>query len=497
VSVCLSTLLDGTGIVVDSGVGAVAVSGLSYDSRRTEPGDLFFALPGVRSDGSAFVRDAVGRGAVAVVTQSGGGEWTVPRLNTGDARNAMGLIGAAFYGRPSGSLKVIGITGTNGKTTTAFLCKHILDASQKRCGLIGTVKYVIGETEIEAPRTTPESVDLQSLLADMRDAGCKAVAMEVSSHAVSQKRTAGVAFDVAAFTNLTQDHLDYHGSMDAYFEAKAGLFDNLLQGGKKAKAVINADDRYGHLLVERIGKKLPVLTFGRGVRADFRATDVNFDASGSTFHLEARGRSYLVRLPLIGSFNIYNALAALAATAAMGTEVRAAVAALANAPQVPGRLERVPAKRQFQVFVDYAHTEDALRNVLVTLRALRPARLIVVVGCGGDRDRSKRPLMAAAASELADLAIFTSDNPRSELPSAILNDMRAGVRAGRRFEEIPEREAAIRHAVEIAAARDIIVIAGKGHENYQEAGGVRTPFDDVKIARRAIEARRVELEEED
>lgn len=496
-SVPLATLLAGTEVTSRPANTPEEITGLCYDSRRAEAGHLFFALKGLKEDGGAFVRDAVSRGASAVVSETAIPESGVPVVIVPDAREAMADLAAAFYGHPSLDLKVVGITGTNGKTTSAFLTRHILDTQLRRTGLIGTIKYVIGDREVDAPRTTPESIDLQAMLAEMRDVGCKAVAMEVSSHAIDQKRSRAIEFDAAVFTNLTQDHLDYHRTMEAYFEAKAALFDSLIvQRHKKGKAIINADDRYGHLLVERVSKKLNTTTFGLGVRASFRATDVRFDSHGSTFHLAARGRTYLVRFPLIGAFNIYNALAALAASFAVGTELRAAVAALASAPQVPGRLERVPAKRNFQVFVDYAHTDDALRNVLRTLRELSPARLIVVVGCGGDRDRAKRPLMASAAEELADWCVFTSDNPRSEDPDRILADMKAGLR-GTNHELISDREEAIERAVELAEARDIILIAGKGHETYQEFADGRVPFDDVKVAKKVIDSRRVDLGEEE
>jgi UDP-N-acetylmuramoyl-L-alanyl-D-glutamate--2,6-diaminopimelate ligase len=474
------------------------ITGLCFDSRKATPGSLFFALKGLKADGGAFVKDAISRGASAIVSDGIVPECGVPVVIVPDARAAMADAAVAFFGSPSKSLKVAGITGTNGKTTTAFLTRHILDSQLRRTGLIGTIKYVVGDRSVDAPRTTPESVELQALLAEMRDEGCKAVAMEVSSHALEQNRARGIEFDAAVFTNLTQDHLDYHKTMEAYFEAKAILFDSLSrQTQKKGCAIINLDDRYGHLLLQRLGKPAAkVVTFGLGVRSDFRASDTRFDANGSTFHLAARGRTYFVRLPLIGAFNIYNALGALAASVACGIELRAAVTALASAPQVHGRLERVPARRNFQVFVDYAHTDDALRNVLKTLRDLNPARLIVVVGCGGDRDRAKRPLMASAAEELADWCIFTSDNPRSEDPGRILEDMKKGLR-GSNHESVEDRHFAIQKAIEMAGPRDIVLIAGKGHETYQEFSTGRVPFDDVEEARRAIDARRVDLGEED
>ena len=322
--------------------------------------------------------------------------------------------------------------------------------------------------------------------------GISSGAAVVAALKVGEKLKAGQRIVV-----MLPDTGERYFSMEQYFEAKAMLFKGLaLQSRKKGRAVINIDDRYGHLLSERFKRKVPVITYGQRVGSDFRASDVRFDSTGSVYHLEARGRSYLVRLPLIGSFNIYNSLAAIAAAASMGMELRAAVAAMANAPQVPGRLERVRAKRNFQVFVDYAHTEDALRNVLRTLRELARNRLITVFGCGGDRDRTKRPLMAAASEEFSDWSILTSDNPRTEDPAQILSEVRAGLRTNR-YEEIPDRAEAIRKAVTLALPGDIVLIAGKGHETYQEFADGRIPFDDSAVARRAIEEKRVEIEEED
>lgn len=468
------------------------IASLAYDSRLAGEGSLFFALPGTRTNGADFARQAAEKGASAVVAEAPVVDCGCPVVQVPDARAAMADIAAAFYGHPDRSLKCAGVTGTNGKTTSAFLMKHVLDSASLRSGLIGTVKYVVGSEEISAPRTTPESADLQEMMARMRDCGSKAVAMEVSSHALVQKRVRGIEFDAAVFTNLTQDHLDYHRTMEAYFDAKTLLFESLAaQTHKKGRAIINADDRHGHLLMERLAKNVKTVTFGRGVGADFRASAIQFDGAGSVFHLDARKKSFLVRTPLIGLFNIYNVLAALAAAAACGVELRGAIAALASAPQVPGRLERVPAKRNFHVFVDYAHTDDALRNVLRTLKELKPSRLITVFGCGGDRDRAKRPLMAAAAEEFSDWSILTSDNPRREDPEDILADVRAGMR-GTNFEKITDRENAIRRAVELAAPGDIVLIAGKGHENYQEFADRRITFDDVDVAGKAMAHKKAE-----
>ncbi|MDX2079599.1 MAG: UDP-N-acetylmuramoyl-L-alanyl-D-glutamate--2,6-diaminopimelate ligase [Terrimicrobiaceae bacterium] len=483
-------------LLQSAGIGTILadpeITSLTCDSRQAGPGSLFFGLPGIKADGAEFVAQAFEKGAAAAVVEKAPAVAAGPIVVVPNARLAMSAIASAFHANPSGSLQCLGVTGTNGKTTTAFLMRHLMEAAGRPCGLIGTIKYVVGGEEIGAPRTTPESLELQELLARMRDVGSRAVAMEVSSHALAQSRADHIAFDAAIFTNLTQDHLDYHGSMDAYFEAKAHLFDLLASGTqKKGRAIINADDRYGHRLIERCAKTVKTITYGRGALADFRASAIRAEGAGTTFQLDARGKSFLVRLPLIGLFNVYNALGALAAVTTCGIELRASIAALADAPQVPGRLQRVPAKRNFHVYVDYAHTDDALRNVLRTLRELQPARLITVFGCGGDRDRAKRPLMAAAAEELSDWTVVTSDNPRREEPEQIIADVKTGLR-GNRFEAITDRESAIRRAIEMAAAGDIVLIAGKGHETYQEFADRRIPFDDAAIAARAIADKRIE-----
>ena len=466
------------------------VTSICYDSRRATPGALFIALPGEKADGAAYIDAAIEKGAVAVVSERGGLPSKATHITVKNARQAMADLAAAFYRNPSHHLKMAAVTGTNGKTTTAFLIKHICDEELLRAGLIGTVRYVVGDRELPASRTTPESADVHELLWMMRSAGCKSCAMEVSSHALVQERVRGVEFDVAAFTNLTQDHLDFHKTMDAYFDAKASLFEGLARQTKKqGRAVINLDDRFGAKLVDRIGKTVEFFTYGQGVHAQFRASGVRMDFSGTTYGLDALGKSYLVRMPLIGMFNVYNSLAALASAHAMGIPVRNAVSALAKAPPVPGRLEAVPAKKPFRVFVDYAHTDDALINVMKTVRELDPARLIVVFGCGGNRDRAKRPKMAAAVDALADHAIITSDNPRREDPLAIIEDIKPGFRR-LTPEVIPDRKEAIFRAVAAAGARDIIVIAGKGHENYQEFADATVPFDDVAIARSALNERR-------
>ncbi|MDB6149120.1 MAG: UDP-N-acetylmuramoylalanyl-D-glutamate--2,6-diaminopimelate ligase [Chthoniobacter sp.] len=468
------------------------VTSIAYDSRRVKPGSVYVALKGEKADGSAFIGNAINAGAVAVVSETGQPFSSATSIVVAAPRETLADLAANFYQHPARHLKIAGVTGTNGKTTTAFLIKHICEHALLRCGLIGTVRYEVGDEILPAPRTTPESLELHELLWKMRSAGCKTVAMEVSSHALVQARVRGVEFDAAIFTNLTQDHLDYHRTMESYFEAKTLLFSRLAEQKKKGKAIINLDDRYGAMLVNRFKAEIPILTYGLGVHADFRASNVRIDFQGTSFQLDAQGKSYLVRLPLIGNFNVYNSLAALAAACVMGVDVRAGVLSLANAAAVPGRLEPVPAQRQFRVFVDYAHTDDALLNVIRTCRELNPARLIVVFGCGGNRDATKRPRMGAVVDTHADLAIVTSDNPRREDPLAIIEDIKGGMKRGN-YEVIPDRREAIFHAVNLAAPRDIILIAGKGHETYQEFADHTAPFDDVAVAREALEARRVDL----
>jgi len=490
----LKTLLASIPVREIIGPADRAVESIAYDSRRVERDGLFVALRGEKSDGHDFIGQAIEKGATVIVAERAEKNSRTTFVVVENTRTAMADLAARFYNFPARKLKLAGVTGTNGKTTTTFLIKHICEKAGMRCGLLGTVRYEIGERVLPASRTTPESLDLQELLAQIRDAGCKAAAMEVSSHALAQERARDLEFEVAVFTNLTQDHLDYHGTMENYFEAKAKLFEQLARQDKKKKpvAVINVDDRYGQKLIAKIKDKVSVVTFGTGVKADFRASNYRMEFGGTSYQLDARGKSYLVRVPLIGRFNVANSLAALAAANALGIGLREAVVSLGKSPQVPGRLEMVPAKRQFQVFVDYAHTPDALLNVLKTLRELEPRRLIVVFGCGGNRDREKRPLMGAVADHNADYAIITSDNPRKEDPDKIIAEIEKGFH-GDHFEKITDRAAAISRAVELAQPRDIVLIAGKGHENYQEFADHTVPFEDIQVARRAIESHPVEF----
>jgi UDP-N-acetylmuramoyl-L-alanyl-D-glutamate--2,6-diaminopimelate ligase len=466
------------------------VEGIAYDSRRVQRNGLFVALRGEKSDGHQFIEQAVEKGATVIVTEQ---EIPLPRATSvvvENTRTALADLAGAFYQHPDRRLKLAAVTGTNGKTTTTFLIKHICEKAGLRCGLLGTVRYEIADRVLPAVRTTPESLDVYDLLGQMVNAGCKAAAMEVSSHALTQERVRGLDWDAAVFTNLTQDHLDFHGTMENYFEAKARLFSGLAGQNSKTNptAVINLDDPYGAKLVDRLGKKVPVITYGVGAQSNFRASNYHAEFGGTSYQLDARGKSYLVRVPLIGRFNVANSMAALAAVTSMGISLRAAILSLGRSPQVPGRLEAVPARRQFQVFVDYAHTPDALLNVLKTARELSPRKLIVVFGCGGDRDKQKRPLMARVADENADFSIITSDNPRKEDPDAIIAAAARGFRSDH-YEKITDRAQAIARAIELAQPRDIIIIAGKGHEAYQEFADHTIPFDDIQVARRALEDR--------
>jgi UDP-N-acetylmuramoyl-L-alanyl-D-glutamate--2,6-diaminopimelate ligase len=490
----LKTLL--AAIPVRQIIGPVdrAVESIAYDSRRVQRDGLFVALRGEKSDGHDFIDQAMEKGATVIVGERAEKNSRATCVVVENTRTAMADLSARFFNYPARKLKLAGVTGTNGKTTTTFLIKHICEKAGMRCGLLGTVRYEIGERVLPAARTTPESLDLQELLAQIRDAGCRAAAMEVSSHALAQNRVRDIEWDVAVFTNLTQDHLDYHGTMENYFEAKAKLFEQLARQERKKRpvAIINIDDRYGQKLVAKVETNVSVVTFGSGLKADFRASNYRMEFGGTSYQLDARGKSYLVRVPLIGRFNVANSVAALAAANALGINLREAVLSLGKSPQVPGRLEMVPAKRQFQVFVDYAHTPDALLNVIKTLRELEPHRLIVVFGCGGNRDREKRPLMGQIVDQNADYAIVTSDNPRKEDPDKIITEIEQGLR-GNHFQKITDRAAAISRAIELAQPRDIVLIAGKGHENYQEFADHTVPFEDIQVARRAIESHPVEF----
>jgi UDP-N-acetylmuramoyl-L-alanyl-D-glutamate--2,6-diaminopimelate ligase len=460
----------------------VQISGLAYDNRVVEPGFLFFCVPGFTRDGHDFAPDAIARGAAALVVARPLG-LGVPEVQVEDVRSAMAVAAARFHGDPTASLPVVGVTGTNGKTTTAFLVRSLLEAAGRPCGLLGTVKSVIGGTEHAVVRTTPEAIDLQRTFAAMRAAGDRACAMEISSHALELRRADGIHVAAAVFTNLTQDHLDFHPDMEAYFQAKRLLFASPLTRAR----IANADDAYGRRLAEEFPD---TVTFGiDDVRAAYRAVDMRQSFTGSSFTAITPDGEFAVQVGLPGRFNVLNALAAWAAARALGVPAETIAAALPAAGRVPGRFEPVDEGQPFAVLVDYSHTPDSLENALRAARELAGQRVIAVFGAGGDRDRGKRPLMGAIAAREADLAIVTSDNPRSEDPDAIIAEIVAGIddRAG--VEVDADRRAAIRRAVELAEAGDVLVIAGKGHEQGQEfAGGRKEPFDDVEVAREALRA---------
>jgi len=476
--VTLGELIEGLSVGGASGDLGVEVRALAYDSRAVEVGTLFFCVPGERADGHEFGAAAAAAGAVGLVVERKL-ELDVAQVVVADARAAMAPVAARFFGEPTRELRVVGITGTNGKTTTAFLMREMLEAAGARCGLLGTVKRVVGGVEEEVERTTPEAIDLQGTFRRMLEAGDEACAMEASSHALALHRCDAIHFDVALFTNLTQDHLDFHADMDDYFAAKRLLFEM----GPGA-AVVNVDDEHGR----RLAAEFECTTFSAaGGEADFVARDVGFDAAGASFTVNGPDGETPVRTRLPGEFNVANALGAMAAAVALGVEQGAAAAGLAEAGRVPGRFEPVDEGQPFAVLVDYAHTPDSLENVLRAARPLTEGRLISVFGAGGDRDRDKRPKMGAMAAELSDLAIVTSDNPRSEAPESIVAAVVAGVEDRGSVEVEPDRRAAIALAFGRAAAGDTVVIAGKGHEQGQEfEGGRKVPFDDRDVAREEL-----------
>jgi UDP-N-acetylmuramoyl-L-alanyl-D-glutamate--2,6-diaminopimelate ligase len=459
------------------GAPEVEVSALAYSNTSVRPGTLFFCVPGFKVDGHQFAQDAVNRGAVGLVVDRPLG-LGVPEVQVEDVRAAMAEVAVRFYGDPTATLKVVGVTGTNGKTTTTYLIRSILEAAGMRTGLLGTVTSIVGGRSEEVVRTTPEALELQATFRRMLDHGDAAAVMEVSSHALHLHRVDGIHFAARIFTNLTQDHLDFHPSMEDYFAAKRMLFER--EGGP---AIVNLDDSYGR----RLTAEFPdAITFGiESEAADYRATDVEFDTTGSTFTLRAPDGEARVQAPLPGHFNVSNALAAIAAARVVGVPLDTCVRALENAERVPGRFEPVDEGQGFAVLVDYAHTPDSLENVLRAARKITQGRLHVVFGAGGDRDQGKRPLMGRAASEGADRVIVTSDNPRSEDPEAIVDQVMAGTSG--EAEREPDRRRAIQLAIETAGEGDVVVIAGKGHEQGQEfENGRKEAFDDVTVAREAL-----------
>ena len=480
------------GLPAHTGALDIVCSRVTHDSRQVTPGSVFVALRGFKSDGVDFAPQAIASGAAAIVAERlPDSPSSLPWIVVDDARLALALLAAEFFGHPSREMQVIGITGTNGKTTTAYLVSAILEAAGITCGLMGTVTYRVGAREFAATRTTPEAPEVQGLMRQMMTAGCGACVMEVSSHALALRRVDGITFAAGIFTNLTRDHLDFHADMEDYFTAKRRLFE-LLPGS--APAVVNVDDPRGVALAESVAQ--PV-TYAINRPADVTPGPLSFSLGGLEF--DARTPQGVVRAQskLVGRPNVYNILAAVAAAAALGVPLPAIEAGLKKLPGVPGRFEVTSsAADDITVVVDYAHTDDALRNLLETARPLAPRRLITVFGAGGDRDRTKRPLMGMVAARLSDVVVVTSDNPRGEDPSRIIDEVKRGAepetrQRGAEVLTIVDRRDAITRAVESAAAGDVVLIAGKGHEKYQEIDGRVLPFDDVAVAREALEARRV------
>lgn len=469
-----------------------AVSAIAYDSRRVTAGAIFVALRGLKTDGVAFAEQAVARGAGVIVAETPRPDnIRAPWLVVRDARLALALLADRFYDHPSGRMPVVGVTGTNGKTTTAYLLCAILDAADLKAGMLGTVAYRVGGEDREASRTTPEAPDVQQLLSEMLELGCRSAVMEVSSHALSLKRVDGMHFAAAVFSNLTRDHLDFHEDMEAYFAAKRRLFELL---PRDAPGVINLDDPRGASLVEICGR--PV-TYAIAAAASVKAGPVEMTLSGLRFDITTPGGVVAIRSRLVGKPNVYNILAATATAVALEVPLPAIARGIEGLAGVPGRFEVVSSTEDdITVVVDYAHTDDALRNLLETARPLAAKRLITVFGCGGDRDRSKRPLMGMVAARLSDVVVITSDNPRSEDPQRIIEEIERGIPAGSQSSKPPsvvsmvDRAQAIERAIAMANSGDVVLVAGKGHEKYQQIGDRVLPFDDGATARAALGRRR-------
>jgi UDP-N-acetylmuramoyl-L-alanyl-D-glutamate--2,6-diaminopimelate ligase len=485
----VKNLLAGTAVLTLRGDRDRVVTALVTDSRRVVPGALFFALEGARVSGSAYIEEAVGRGAVAVVTERAPGRMApVAWVQVPEVRLALAEIARRFYGDPDEALYLAGVTGTNGKTTVAMMTQFLLREPDAPCGLIGTVRYDVGLRSLPSYKTTPESADLFALFDQMRSAGCQACAMEVSSHAIDQARVHGIHFDAVGFTNLTQDHLDYHETLEKYFNVKARLFTG--DCGPCARvAVVNVDDPFGRVLCERLPENVERVTYGFSASASLRAINAVLSPGGSVCEVLWEGGRGTLRLGLPGRYNILNALCALGLARAAGRGLPNLLARLADFPGVPGRMEKIEAGQPFQVLVDYAHTDDALNHALTMLRDVCAGRLLVVFGCGGNRDRAKRPRMTAAVQRWADFAWATADNPRKEPLAQIFDDMRAGVSAPSRLRFVDDRRRAIALALENAQPGDCVLIAGKGHETYQEFADTVVPFDDRQVAREWLQRR--------
>jgi UDP-N-acetylmuramoyl-L-alanyl-D-glutamate--2,6-diaminopimelate ligase len=466
------------------GVTNIEVTGVAYDSRKVEKGNIFICITGFKTDGHSYAKAAVDQGAVALVVERHLPEVDVSQIVVDNSRKSMAQIASAFYSHPTRKIKLIGITGTNGKTTTTYMVEKILRDAGYKTGLIGTIECRIGDEVLPQDRTTPESLDLQRLFTRMVEAGVTAVVMEVSSHAVDLMRVEACEFDVIAFTNLSQDHLDYHGTMDEYFEVKKRIFDDTSDSG--VSHIINIDDKYGRRLVKP--GRMNQLKYAVNEKADINADEIDLRNDGSDFVMQVNNESMPISLKMPALYNVYNALAAAGVTLAVGVGLNSVKDGLEKIERVPGRFERIDCGQDFDVVVDYAHTPDSLEKVLKAARRLTDNRLITVFGCGGDRDRGKRPLMGAVAAEVGDYIVVTSDNPRSEDPERIIDDILDGMRGleEESFEVTIDRRKAIRNAILKAKKGDFVVVAGKGHETGQEVAGKKMPFDDVLVVKEIL-----------
>jgi len=477
-------LLEGIKVIETRGDPDVEVKGISCDSRRVREGDLFVAIKGTETDGHLFLAEASRKGAVAFLVEELREDIKIPWARVSDTREALGVIASKFYGEPSKTLKVVGVSGTNGKTTTTHLVEAILKVKGEKVGLIGTIAYRWGDVQLEATNTTPSSLELQKMMKEMMEAGVEYVVMEVSSHALSQKRLKGCYLDVGVLTNVTPEHLDYHGSFEAYLKAKALLFEEVLreskESGKDPWAVYNVDDEH----VKRVSEGLGFKKLGFGQGGDIRPIEYHCSLDGIRARLKTPFGELKVSSKLVGLHNLYNVMAAVGICLSLGVEGEAIEEGIASLRGVPGRLERVSDRPA--VFVDYAHTPDALQKVLLALRPFVRGKLILVFGCGGNRDRAKRPHMGRIASELSTFAVVTSDNPRKEDPLAIIEEIKTGIKPGFPYKAIVDRKEAIFEAIAQAGPEDVVLIAGKGHETYQIIGEQRYPFDDREVARNAL-----------
>ncbi len=500
----LEVLLENTAILSSGGRLSTEVESLTCDSRQVTSGTLFFALRGSRTDGHQYIKQAVAAGAAAIVLEDPGcAPDTVPWVQVADGRVSMAHLAARFYGYPTRELPLVGITGTNGKTTTTYLVEGIMQAAGMPAAVLGTISYRFGSTVIEASHTTPESTELQGIFRQLADAGAQAFVMEVSSHSLEQHRVDGCSFNVGIFTNLTRDHLDYHGSMEAYGAAKQRLFSELLQGDS-CRAVINLDDPAAEAFAAAAA--CPVITYGLAEGADITAQQLTSTVEGISGQLVLKGQQVPFHSRLVGSYNLSNILAAVATGVALGLTPQQIVSGIEQQKSVPGRLERVATTCGVTCLVDYAHTGDALENVLSTLKQLATGRIITVFGCGGDRDNGKRPIMGRIAAQYSDLAVVTSDNPRTEDPQRILEQIRGGITPlgvreyqlnecvpggirDKGFVVLENRREAIRRAAGLAQPGDILLLAGKGHEDYQIIGTTKHHFDDREEAAAAFRER--------